>query len=178
MLPSIAMLGLAVAYGTVMVFVPLAMHHQGLTHGWLFFTMYSVGIILTRLITRRALDRGQRLHWAYGGAALIVAGVILLAVATHWAVFGAAAVVFGIGIGTGHPSLMAYIMETVPATRRAAATAMATSAFDAGTAGGAAVAGLIAEVLSFSAAFSAVAVVFVLLMSPLAVRIRKRNAGC
>jgi MFS family permease len=170
------MLGLALAYGTVMVFVPLAMRDHGISNGWLFFTMYSAGIILTRLATRRALDRGHRLHWAFGGAVFIVAGLALLSVAAQWWMFGAAAVVFGIGVGTGHPSLMAYILEVVPPARRAGATAMATSAFDAGTAGGAAVAGMIAEHLSFSSAFLTMAAVFALCLGPLALK-RTRPRG-
>jgi MFS family permease len=163
-----AMLGLATAYGTVMVFVPLAVAQAGLSHGWLFFTGYAVAVIVTRLTTRRVLDRGHRLPWALGGSAAMIGSLLLLAVASSWPGFLAAALLFGAGVGTGHPPLLVYILESVPAERRSGAAAMGAAAFDAGTSGGAAVAGWVATHLTFSAAFGASAALALALLLPLA----------
>ncbi|MBI5444213.1 MAG: MFS transporter [Deltaproteobacteria bacterium] len=166
--PAAAMLGLALAYGTVMVFVPLAIRGAGLSGGWLFFTVYAAAIITTRLSTRRALDRGGRRKWIFGGSATVAVAVGLLALSSTWPLFLAAAVLFGAGVGTSHPTLMAYILECVPPERRSAAAAMATSAFDAGLAGGAALAGWLAGSFSYSVSFASAAVLLVVLFSPLA----------
>lgn len=162
-----AMLGLAVAYGTVMVFVPLAVASAGLSHGWFFFSMYAAAIIATRLTTRRALDRGRRLPWAFGGSAAIIGSLVLVALASSWPGFLAAAVLFGVGVGTGHPPLLVYILESVPAQRRSGAAAMGAAAFDAGCSGGAAAAGLVAARLSYGAAFGFSATLFLALLVPL-----------
>lgn len=153
--PAAAMLGLAAAYGTVMVFVPLAVRHAGLDHGWMFFSAYAASIIATRLATRRLLDRGARLAWAFAGSALIAAALGALALAASWSAFFAAALLFGLGVGMGHPSLMAYLLETVPEGRRSGAAAVGTAAFDLGTAGGAALAGFVADSVSIPTAFAA-----------------------
>ncbi|MBI5016374.1 MAG: MFS transporter [Deltaproteobacteria bacterium] len=168
--PTAAMLGFATAYGTVMVFVPLAVAGAGLSQGWLFFSGYAVAVITTRLTTRRVLDRGGRLPWAFGGSTAVIAALALLALARSWPTFLAAAFLFGSGVGTGHPSLLVYILESVPAQRRSGAAAMGAAAFDAGTAGGAAIAGAVASHLSYAAAFGASAALFLVLLLPLGLK--------
>lgn len=166
--PSAAMLGFAAAYGTVMVFVPLAVAEASLPHGWLFFTGYSAAIVAARLATLRALDRGHRLRWTFGGLAAVLASLAVLALASTWPGFLLAAFLFGAGVGTGHPSLMAHILESVPSSRRSGAAAMGAAAFDAGAAGGAALAGWVATRLSYSASFGASAALMAALLLPLA----------
>lgn len=165
--PAVAMLGFAVAYGTVMVFVPLAIHHAALTQGWIFFTTYSAGIVATRLLTRRLIDRGHRLAWALSGCATMLVGVGVLAGAGSWAAFLPAALLFGVGVGIGHPTLMAYVLETVPEGRRNGAAALGTMAFDAGTAGGAALSGYVAGQVSYAVAFGLSGALFIVLLIPL-----------
>jgi MFS family permease len=82
--PTAAMTGLAITYGTVMVFVPLAIARAGISQGWLFFSTYSVAIILTRLSTRRSINKGKRLTWSFIGCTLLFAALGVLALAsTH-----------------------------------------------------------------------------------------------
>lgn len=168
--PAVVMLGLASAYGTVMVFVPLAVAAAGLGQGWIFFSTYAGGIIATRLATRRILDRGSRLQWALAGSVFLVAALVLLSVARTWPPFIASALLFGLGVGTAHPSLMAYILECVPDEFRSGAAAMGTSAFDLGAAGGAAVAGYVAEHVAVGTAFlsgaAACAALWLVMLAP------------
>lgn len=159
--PFTTMLALAFAYGTVMVFVPLAMQSAGSKRGWLFFVVYSTAIITTRLFTRRWLDRADRVRWALGGGIGIACGLIVLALARHPAMFGLAAVFFALGVGTCHPSLLAHAIERVTPDRRSAATAMTTAAFDGGIALGALVSGWIIEQASYLAAFLTSGAVFI-----------------
>jgi MFS family permease len=166
--PTAAMAGLALTYGTVMVFVPLAMERARLSQGWLFFSTYSVAIILTRLSTRRSINKGKRLTWAFSGSALLFFALGVLALASTRFLFLVAAALYGAGVGIGHPTLLVYILESVPIERRSAAAAMGTSAFDAGGAGGAAIAGWIAGRLSYSSAFIASALLLILFSMPLA----------
>lgn len=165
--PTAAMLGFAVAYGTIMVFVPLAVARAGLSHGWVFFTGYGVAVIATRLATRRVLDRGRRLPWAFGGSAAVLVSLVVLSFASSWPGFLAAAFLFGAGVGTAHPPLLVYILESVPPQRRSGAAAMGAAAFDAGSSGGAAVGGWIATHLSYAAAFGGNAALLLLLLLPL-----------
>jgi MFS family permease len=162
MRPGLVMLGLAAAYGTVMVFVPLAVVAAGLSNGWLFFSTYAAGIVATRLLTRRLLDRGARLHWAAAGSTLMITGLGVLSIAGTWPFFMLSALLFGVGVGTAHPSLMAYILECVPDEFRSGAAAVGTSAFDLGATGGAALAGYVTEHVAIGTAFQASATVFAL----------------
>lgn len=175
--PAAAMLGLAGGYGTVMVFVPLAVRHAGLDHGWMFFSAYAASIIIVRLATRRLLDRGPRLAWSLAGSALIAAALAALAVAGSWSAFFVAAVLFGLGVGMGHPSLMAYLLETVPESHRSGAAALGTAAFDLGTAGGAALAGLVADSVSIPVAFAATIFISLLGWLPLVVATTRRRTA-
>lgn len=166
--PSAAMLGLAAAYGTIMVFVPLAVAAAGLSHGWLFFTGYSAAVVATRLVTRRLLDRGHRLAWVFSGCAGVVLALVVLSAASTWPGFLLAALLFGAGVGTSHPPLLVYILESVPDERRSGAAAMGAAAFDAGASGGAALAGWVASGLSYPAAFLCTAGLCLALLAPLA----------
>lgn len=165
--PTAAMFGLSLAYGTVMAFVPLAVRGAGLGHGWLFFTTYAGAIIATRLTTRRLIDRGERLHWVFGGIASVFAGVSLLSVSGSWTGFLAAAALFGLGVGCTHPPLMVYVLESVPEERRGGAAAMGTSAFDAGAAVGPALGGWVAGRFSYGASFAVSAGLLAALLLPL-----------
>lgn len=174
--PSGAMLGLAAAYGTIMVFVPLAVARAGLGHGWLFFTGYAAAVISTRLATRRLLDRGNRLAWVFAGCSAVILALVALAAASNWAGFLAAALLFGMGVGTSHPPLLVYILESVPAARRSGAAAMGAAAFDAGASGGAALAGWVAARLSYPAAFLTSAALFLGLLIPLVLKQQPKPA--
>ncbi len=175
--PSLALLGFALGYGAVVVFVPVAMERRGVAHGWTFFSFYAVWIIATRLLTRRLLDRGTRARWNAAGSAatLIALGILARAQSLSW--FLVAAAFFGVGVGMSHPTLMALALESAPADQRSAATTMSTSAFDSGIALGAALAGLLADHFSIAWAFLLNGALLALLMLPLHAPPRRKAAA-
>ncbi len=175
--PALAMLGLAVAYGSIMVFVPIAIERQGAEDGWVFFSTYGAAIMTTRISLRRRINAGSRYPWIWGGCAAIVLALVWLIFARSLFMFAVAAVFFGAGVGLAHPTLMALCMEWVSQRARAHATAIATAAFDGGIAGGAAFSGWIAGLGGVRAAFVAVAILFVLGLLPLLQRAKRLYEG-
>jgi MFS family permease len=165
--PSIALFGMALGYGAMLVFTPIAMERRLVPDPWLFFSIYAMVIIMTRIATRRLLDRGSRTAWTGVGSTLMLLGLVILAPADTLTTFLAAAACLGLGVGMSHPSLMALALESAPAEGRGAATAMSTAAFDAGVAIGAILSGAIADRFSLAAAFLTIAALFAAFMLPL-----------
>ena len=165
--PASSMLGLALAYGLTMVFVPIAMVEAGAGQSWYFYSVYAAVIMGTRITTRRRLDRGRRQTWIIWGTAAIAVALLLLSSAGGPIMFTWAALFFGLGVGIGHPSLMAYALEAARPSARGGATAMSTAAFDGGIAAGAILGGWVTQQWSLSAAFLLVAVLMGVLLLPI-----------
>jgi len=155
--PSMCMLGIAASYGALMLSAPLIAEARAIPAGWTFFTAYGLAILATRLGTRRWLDRFERRPFVLTGAVLLGAALVNLSLASNQLGLITSALLFGAGIGIGHPTLMARILETVPPLNRAAATTMGAVAFDGGSALGMLFAGEIAQRISWPAALSGVA---------------------
>ncbi len=165
---TLAMLGLAAAYGAMMVLTPLMAAHAHIPRPWLFFSSYGLTIIAARLATVRLLDRA-RLAFALGGAAGLLGALAVLSTATGSLHFVAAAVLFGLGVGMGHPSLMALVLGSVPPERRAAAATMGSLAFDSGIGFGPMLFGWVAENASWTTAFQSAMPVLLVSFLPLGI---------
>lgn len=120
------------SFGVFFQFLPLLAERRGIQPVGLAYTIYGLGIILTRLSTGRLLDgprRGRILVLATGSLALGLLG-FSQAQAMLWLLAAAILVAFGSGIL--HPALIALHVELSQPSQRGRAAAAFYLAFDLG----------------------------------------------
>ena len=151
--PGIALALANVGYGTMAGFVVLHLSAQGIGGGATAFTAFAAAVVLARLVFGTLPDRlGPRRTAAAAGTAE-AAGLALLAAAESFPVALTGAVVMGFGFSLLFPSLALIAVARVGPERRGAALGAFTAFFDAGVAVGAPLAGAIAAVAGYPAAF-------------------------
>ena len=160
--PGIA-LGLAnVGFGTIAGFIVLLLDSRGIGHGAAAFTLYTAGVVLTRLFFGWIPDRWGARRSALAGGIFQTAGIVAIGSATTLPAALIGAGLTGIGSSLIFPSLALIVVNATDPAARATAMGWFTSFFDVGVALGAPFAGLVASVgggENYPAAFYAAAAV-------------------
>ena len=119
-------------FGAVVSFLPLFVKASNLGNPGIYFSVYSIVVVVSRPFAGRLSDR-------FGRAAVIVPGLGCLAVAMITLAFSStlpgiliAAALQGLGFGGVQPSIMALVVERSPTHERGAALATLMGAFDVG----------------------------------------------
>ena len=151
--PGLALLLANVGYGTMAGFVVLHLADRGIGGGATVFVAFAAAVVVTRLALGTLPDRlGPRRTAAAAGVAETV-GLVVLAVAPSFPVAVLGGVVMGAGFSLLFPSLALIAVARVGPERRGAALGAFTAFFDAGVGIGAPLAGAIAAVAGYAAAF-------------------------
>lgn len=151
--PGLALALANVGYGTMSGFVVLMLADRHLGGGAGVFTAFACSVVLTRLVAGHLPDRlGPRVTAAAAGSAE-AAGLALLAAAHSTGVAVAGAVVMGMGFSLLFPSLALIVVGRVGDARRGTALGAFTAFFDVGVGVGAPLAGAIAALAGYAAAF-------------------------
>ena len=151
--PGIALALANVGYGTMAGFVVLHLADQGIGGGATVFTAFAAAVVVSRLVLGALPDRlGPRRTAAAAGLAEAL-GLALIAAAPGIATALAGAIVMGAGFSLLFPSLALIAVSRVEPERRGAALGAFTAFFDAGVGVGAPLAGAIAAVAGYPAAF-------------------------
>ena len=142
-----------VGYATMASFVGLLLVARGAGHGAVVFTAFAASIVLTRLALGTLPDRlGPRPTSIFALSAEAV-GLACIAVAGSWPVAALGGVVMGMGFSLMTPSLALVVISRVPEERRGAALGAFTAFFDVGVGIGAPIAGALAALGGYGAAF-------------------------
>ncbi|MFR9650088.1 MAG: MFS transporter [Rikenellaceae bacterium] len=163
-LPCILLLLLVgYGYGTLSNFIGL--YCQGSSFSCdpgLFFLIFAVGVVVSRLLSAKAINRDKVVEVALIGAVLIAIAYFILAYCTSsWLFFiGSAAV--GIGFGCVNPAFQSLLINLAPHNRRGTANATFYTFFDLGIGGGIALGGVIIEHFDFTTLLSACAALILL----------------
>jgi MFS family permease len=130
--PMLATLLFGVGFGTFLQFLPLLATKRGLGGIGSTYTVYGIGIVLTRLFTRRTLDGRYRGEVMLGATVAMSFGLIVFAFAASDfpLLLGASAMALGSGIL--HPALIATHVERMPVSEYGRAAASFYLAFDLG----------------------------------------------
>jgi MFS family permease len=156
--PGIALALANAGYATMAGFVGLHLAHRGGGHGVIAFSAFAISIVATRLLLGRIPDvAGPRVAAVAAGLAEC-AGLAIVALASDWPLAVAGAIVMGVGFSLMYPALALFVVERVGEDRRGAALGSFTAFFDVGFGLGGPVAGAIAAVAGYPAAFWAAAV--------------------
>lgn len=162
------------SYGGITSFVAVYAEHVGVTPRALYFTVFSVAILVTRPFIGRYADRVGPGRLIVPCLALIVIGIGLLSIATDRAMFVVSAMLFGVGFGSAYPIFVAHLMHHVAEHRRTATFGALIGAFDTGIGTGSIAIGWISERYGFGRAFG-VAGVIALLSIPYFLYMEKRQ---
>jgi MFS family permease len=122
----------AFGYGGITSFVALYTDANAVTPRALYFTLFSVTIILTRPFSGRLADRVGYRRVFVPCLALVVTGFALLALGGTRPYLIASAVIFGLGFGSAYPVFLAHVMRHVDESRRGAMFGSIIGAFDTG----------------------------------------------
>ncbi len=151
--PSILVLGMSFATGSILSFVPLYGRSEGVSNPGFFFTIYALVMLLSRPVSGRLSDQVGRIAVAGPGMAFISAGLGLLAFSGQWWSLILSAVILGVGVGAAMPSLMALMIDLVDPAERGGAMSTFGIGMDVGIGIGSVAQGMVAEAHGFGAAF-------------------------
>ena len=151
--PSLIAVCMTMTFGTVVSFLPLFVQAHQLGNPGLFFTVYSITVVLSRPFAGRLSDR-------FGRPAVIIPGMLLLTTAMtvlafSTAQFGmlSAAILQGFGFGGVQPALMAQVVDQSTDHDRGPALATLMGAFDVGVGLSSIGLGLVLEATDFTTTF-------------------------
>ena len=163
LLAGVPFMLLAFAYGQISNYIALYAKEMNLAiSSGLFFTVYAVGLIASRLYSGKMVDRGKVSLTIAIGLAIVVLAMLSLAFCHYvndWNVrytpvaFLSIAMFCGMGFGTCFPAFNALFINLAPNSQRGTATSTYLTSWDLGLGIGIFSGGAISEHFSFSSAY-------------------------
>jgi MFS family permease len=144
-------------YGGLTSFIALYTDANGVTPRALYFTLFSLTIVLTRPFIGRFADRAGYRRVFLPSVGLVVIAFGLLALSGSRPMLIASAVVFGAGFGSAYPAFLGHVLKFVDENRRGAAFGSIIGMFDTGVGTGSIAMGWIIEHLGYQAAWTVAA---------------------
>ena len=160
--PSLALFLCSFGYGGVTSFVAMWTERNAIAPKGLFFTVFSLTVLVLRPLVGRQADRTGPRRVFPPLLGLTAVSFALLAVATTRPLLALAAFLFGAGFGNVYPVFAAHVTRHVAPERRGAAFGAILAAFDTGMGTGSIVLGAIIGRAGFPAAYGMAAAVAVL----------------
>ncbi|MBV8519342.1 MAG: MFS transporter [Acidobacteria bacterium] len=155
-----ATLSLAVVnfgYGGITSYVVILSHQRGITPDSLFFTSFTLTIIVVRVFTSRLGDRFGPKVLLYPAFAAMPVSFALLARASDRTELVASAILFGLGIGASMPAFMTFIVTHTDEAQRGRTFGSMVWAIDTGIGVGSLITGAIGQRYGLGTAFAAAA---------------------
>lgn len=154
---NICLFGLC--WGVMQNYVALyGQQELGITDGTgIFFAILSGGLVLSRLTGHKALREGKLTLNCTQGVLLSLAGYTLFALAINQYTYYASALLIGLGNGRMYPAFLNMFVRVARHDQRGTANSSILISWDLGMGFGILLGGVIAEYVSFSAAFWTVA---------------------
>ena len=150
----------AASYGAITSYAALLAADRGVSPRSLFFTVFALTVIATRIVLPQLVDRGRRPeHLLVGSLLLVPPGLLLLGLAHSRGGMVAAAIVFATGFGSAYPTFMSWVLARTDARHRAATFGSVLLAFDTAIGLGSLLVGRLGERLGLGGAFLVLAAV-------------------
>ena len=183
LLAGLSFLMLAFAYGQISNYIALYAKEMELSiSSGLFFTVYAVGLIVSRLFAGKMVDRGKVTQTITLGLGITVLALFGLGMCHHFNRWGsdvtavaflAVAMCCGLGFGAAFPSFNALFINLGTNAQRGTATSTYLTSWDLGLGIGIFSGGMLSQHFSFSAAYLVADIVvllslifFVLVVAP------------
>lgn len=163
LLAGVSFMLLAFAYGQISNYIALYAKEMGLSiSSGLFFTVYAVGLITSRLFAGKMVDKGKVTQTITLGLGIVVLALFGLGMCHHFnrlgsdytaVAFLAVALVCGLGFGAAFPAFNALFINLGTNAQRGTATSTYLTTWDLGLGIGIFSGGMLSEHFSFSAAY-------------------------
>lgn len=153
--------------GIVNSFLALLGDERGIKGVGVFFTAYSVILIVTRPITGKLYDRKGIKFIMYPSVALAALSMLLLGKATSTWIVLLAGVLKALGQGTGAPSIQAHCLKKLGRDKAGVVSSTCYMGNDIGNTVGPAIGGLIASRAGYGSMFITIAVSVIVIGWPL-----------
>lgn len=128
----------------------------------LFFLIFAIGVVISRLLSAKAINNDKVISVALFGAILVAGGLFSLAFCTSSWMFFAGSSAIGIGFGCVNPAFQSLLINLAPHNRRGTANATFYTFFDLGIGGGIALGGVIIEYFNFTTLLTICATLIIL----------------
>ena len=152
--PSLALFLCSFGYGGVTSFVAMWTERNGLAPRGLFFTVFSLTVLVLRPVLGRYADRAGPRRVLLPLLGLTAVSFAVLAAATTRPLLALSALLFGAGFGNVYPVFAAHVTRHVPHERRGAAFGAILAAFDVGIGTGSIALGAVIGRSGFPAAYA------------------------
>ncbi|HNS14461.1 MAG TPA: MFS transporter [Syntrophorhabdaceae bacterium] len=150
---SFCMFFIMIAYGAIIVFVSIYATQKGFPNVGMFFVLFAITIIVSRLFAGRLFDKGHVSQLILAGLALIAAGMLWLGYAMDPAHFLIAGMINGFGFGILMPTCQAAVNSMVRSGERGAANSTYLFSYDLGIGAGSLVIGFLLDKVSLEAMY-------------------------
>lgn len=152
---AVTTLFLSFAYGVLSTYVAIYGKEEiGLTGGTgLFFVCLSGGLIVSRLISGKLINRGYLTLVSKVGISILIAGFLTFVFIKHPLSFYGCGIAIGIGYGLLCPTLQTMFINLANHNQRGTANATYLTSWDFGIGSGVLLGGIIAQHTSYSFAF-------------------------
>ncbi|HZH60760.1 MAG TPA: MFS transporter [Metabacillus sp.] len=159
---SLVMFFIFIGMGAIITFVPIYALSLGIDDIGIYFTVYSIALLVTRIGGGKISDKYGAAKVILPGMLIIIFSYIVLAYSTSLPAFIVAGILYGIGHGSVDPTLNAIMVKFCPTNRRGAGNSTLFTAKDVGSGMGAVVWGIISINAGFRTVFLLCALCIVL----------------
>ena len=153
--PSAVLFTNALTYASVVALLPLFAEQAQLGNAGLFFTVFSVVVLVLRGPLGRLSDRRGRVAVVAPGLLFTFVALLVLSRAESTTAMLVVAVLYAIGVGAAQPTLMAMTVDRAKPQERGAAMGTFTTAMDLGIGVGSIVWGMTADAFGFQTMYVA-----------------------
>lgn len=153
MATALTLFVISFGYGGITSYVALMAVERRIEPPSLFFTVFALTILVSRLFTAPLGDRHGPKKLLYPSLLLIPLALLGLAWADSRMEIALAAIVFGVGFGGVYPAFVTFILRRTDPLRRAATFGSIVWAFDTGIGTGSLLTGVLAQEKGYRTAF-------------------------
>ena len=147
------MLFIGFAYGPLTNYVALYAEQNHLSGSGFFYALIAIGLITSRLLTGKLIDRGYLTRLVAIGLSSVTAAYFLFSLIPNQIVFLTAAFLIGAGLGLVFPGYQTMCVNLARHDQRGTATSTYLTGWDLGIGIGILVGGPLAEAFSYSTMF-------------------------
>lgn len=150
-IPCVALLFITgIGYGSVLNYIGLYTENASFSSGagW-FFVLTSIGIILARILSAKAINKGKIVAMILTGSVALVLSFILLMICKNAIMLYFIAFILGIGLGYFTPAFQTMLINLAEHNQRGTANATYFTFWDLGIGLGTAIGGLVLEKFNF-----------------------------
>jgi len=137
-------------WGTLIPFAALYGTSLGIANPGTLFLFLALGIIMSRLVSGRVVDKGYLHHAVIFALSIICIGFVSYSFAKTLPLFCTSAFIIGTGFGTFFPAMQTVYVNMAPKDKRGTASSTYLTAFDLGNGLGMLVGGYIISAFHFS----------------------------